>query len=56
MVWVKVAAVDNGVTHGFVGIIYTHFRAETPPDAIFGTFGHLLEARQVLLNRRVPTS
>jgi hypothetical protein len=54
MVWVKVAAVDNGVTHGFVGIVYAHFRAETPPDAVFGTLGHLFEVRQVLIDRRVP--
>jgi hypothetical protein len=55
MVWVEVAAVDNGVTHGFVQIIYAHFRAETPPDAVFGALGHLFEARQVLLDSCVPT-
>lgn len=56
MVWVKVTAVDNGVTHGFVGIIYAHLRAKTPSDAVFGTLGHLFEVRQVLLYRGVPTS
>ena len=55
MVWVKVAAVDNGVAHGFVGIIYAHFRTKTPPNAILGTLGHLFEAQQVLLDCCVPT-
>jgi len=55
MVWVKVAAVDNGVAHGFVGIIYAHFRTKTPSDTVLGTLGHLFEARQVLLDCRVPT-
>jgi hypothetical protein len=45
MVRVKVAAVNHWVTHGFVGIIYAHFRAETPSDAVFGTLGHLFEVR-----------
>ncbi len=55
MVWVEVAAVDNWVAHGFVRIIYAHFRSETPSDAVLGALGHLFEARQVLLDRRVPT-
>jgi hypothetical protein len=55
MVRVKVATVDNGVAHGFVGIIYAHFRAKTPPDAFLGTIGHFFEARQDLLDCRVPT-
>lgn len=55
MVWVKVAAEDNGVAHGFVGIIYAHFCTKTPSDAVLGTLGHLFEARQVLLDCRVPT-
>ena len=55
MVWVKVAAVYNGVAHGFVGIIYAHFRTKTPSDTVLGTLRHLFEARQVLFDGRVPT-
>lgn len=55
MVWVEVASVDNGVAHGFVGVIYAHFRTKTPSDAVLSTLGHLFEAGQVLLDRRVPT-
>ena len=55
MVWVKVATVDNGVAHGFVGIVYAHFRTKTPSNAFLSTLGHLFEARQVLFGCRVPT-
>jgi hypothetical protein len=55
MVWVKVATVDNGVAHGFIGIIYAHFRTKTPSDAVLRTLSHLFESRQVLLDCRIPT-
>jgi hypothetical protein len=55
VVWIKVAAIDNGVAHGFVRIIYAHFCTKTPSDTVLVTLGHLFEVRQVLLDCRVPT-
>lgn len=55
MVWDKIAAVDDGVTHGLVGVIHAHLGTDTPSKTLFRSLGHLFESRKVLFYCRIST-
>lgn len=46
----EIAAVDDGVSHGLIGVIDADLCSDAPSEAFFSTFLHLLEACQVLLD------
>jgi hypothetical protein len=48
-----VASVDDGITHGLVRVVDRHLSTDTPPQALLVSLLHLLEACEVVLNRRV---
>ena len=43
MMWQDVASIDDGVTHGLVGVIHADLGSNTPFEAVLGTQSHLLE-------------
>lgn len=54
VVLLRAAAIDNGVTHGLIGVIDRNLCADTPASALLGALLHFLEARQVVLDGAVP--
>ena len=55
MMWQNITPIDDGVTHGLVGVVDTDLGSNTPFEAALGTQFHLLEVFQILFYGVVPS-